>query len=72
MAVLKCFQGKGLGYTLLNYAENFLKEKNVKIIWCNAREIALDFYKKNGYRIMGNPFNIGDIGLHFTMYKNLK
>ncbi|WP_298536142.1 GNAT family N-acetyltransferase [uncultured Algibacter sp.] len=71
MAVLENFQRTGIGYELLNYAENLLKAKNTNTIWCNAREVALHFYKKNGYTIFGLPFNIGDIGLHYTMYKNL-
>ena len=71
MAVLKEFQGKGLGNLILNYGETFLKKKETNIIWCNAREIAVDFYKKNGYKIIGRAFNIKGIGLHFVMYKKL-
>ena len=69
MAIIKNFQRKGLGYQILNYGENLLKEKNTRIIWCNAREVALHFYKKNGYQISGDSFPIGDIGLHYVMYK---
>lgn len=69
MAIIKSFQGKGLGYKILNYGENLLKEKNTRTIWCNAREVALHFYKQNGYQILGDPFPIGDIGLHYVMYK---
>lgn len=71
MAILKRFQGQGLGQKILSFGENFLKEKNVKIIWCNAREVALKFYQQNGYQISGAPFPIGDIGLHYLMFKNL-
>ena len=71
MAVLKPLQGKGLGKTILRHGEVLLKEKNVNIIWCNAREIAVNFYKKNGYQIIGESFNIKDIGLHYAMYKVL-
>lgn len=71
MAVLIPFQCKGLGKKILRHAEEFLKEKNAKIIWCNARENAVNFYKKNAYQIIGEPFNIKDIGLHNVMYKVL-
>ena len=47
------------------------KDKNAKIIWCNARENAVNFYKKNRYQIIGESFNIKDIGLHYLMYKVL-
>jgi len=71
MAVLKPFQGKGLGEFILRHGDVLLKEKNAKIIWCNARENAVHFYKKNAYQIIGEPFNIKDIGLHNVMYKVL-
>lgn len=71
MAISKQFQNKGLGEIILKYGEAFLKEKDTKIIWCNAREIAISFYKKNAYQIIGESFNIKDIGLHHAMYKVL-
>lgn len=72
MAILKEHQGKGIGNIILNYGEKFLKEKNIDIIWCNAREVAINFYKRNGYIIIGEPFTIKDIGLHYVMYKTQK
>ena len=71
MAVLEEFQKKGIGHILLKHGEKLLKEKHVNIVWCNAREVALEFYKKNGYKITGNSFNIEDIGTHYAMYKNI-
>lgn len=71
MAVLKEFQGYGLGKIILTHGEGLLKDKRAKTVWCNAREVALNFYKKNGYQIIGDPFNISDIGLHYVMHKTL-
>ena len=71
MAVLKDHQGKGLGHKILSHGEHVLRKKNVSIVWCNAREIAVNFYKKNGYNIEGNPFIIPKIGLHYIMKKTL-
>jgi predicted GNAT family N-acyltransferase len=72
MAILNKLQGKGLGNIILSYGETLLKNKNVNTIWCNAREVAINFYKKNGYKTIGSSFNIKDIGLHYVMYKNLQ
>ncbi|MEC3905491.1 GNAT family N-acetyltransferase [Tamlana sp. 2201CG12-4] len=69
MAILKKYQGKGTGKTILSYGENLLKQKNINLIWCNAREVAVNFYKRNGYRTIGKSFNITDIGLHYVMSK---
>lgn len=71
MAVLKAYQGLGLGNIILTYGEQLLKENNVEVIWCNAREVAVNFYKKSGYKIIDDAFNIKDIGWHYVMYKKL-
>lgn len=71
MAVLKSHQGLGVGKALLKYCDSFLIEKQVELIWCNAREVATNFYKANGFSIFGSPFNIKDIGPHFVMKKPL-
>ncbi|UKM66300.2 GNAT family N-acetyltransferase [Flavobacteriaceae bacterium GSB9] len=71
MAVLTSHQGKDLGRTLLNYGEQALKLKQVNIIWCNAREVSVSFYKKNNYQTFGSPFIIEGIGPHYVMFKKL-
>ncbi|WP_282121709.1 GNAT family N-acetyltransferase [Algibacter mikhailovii] len=71
MAILKNFQGKGLGSKMLNYGEKLLKGKQTEIIWCNARENALGFYKQLDYNTIGAPFDIASIGIHYIMFKNL-
>lgn len=72
MAVLISHQKKGLGKKLIHYGENLLQQKSTSIIWCNAREVAVDFYKINGYNTISKPFNIAGIGLHYVMYKSIK
>ena len=71
MAVLKEYQGIGLGHNILKHAETILRTKDATVIWCNAREIAVHFYKKNQFEIIGKPFLIPNIGLHFIMKKTL-
>lgn len=71
MAVLNEYQNLGLGKLILNHGENLLKKQNIQIVWCNAREKAMNFYKQNDYKIMGLPFDIKDIGKHFVMCKTL-
>jgi ribosomal protein S18 acetylase RimI-like enzyme len=71
MAILKEFQKKGLGQLLLEHAESELKKLQIKILWCNARETASNFYKKCGFHVIGQPFNIASVGMHYVMYKKL-
>lgn len=71
MATLQSYLKKGYGKKLVKRAEELLKEKKTEIIWCNARVIALNFYHKQGFEIIGEEFDIPQIGGHFVMYKKL-
>lgn len=71
MAVLEHLQGLNLGTAIIKHGETILTNLKADAVWCNAREIAVPFYKKNGFEIIGEPFDIPKIGLHFTMYKLL-
>ncbi|MBP1839337.1 GNAT family N-acetyltransferase [Formosa algae] len=71
MAVLENYQGLQFGKLLVNKGEAIIKEKHGDLIWLNAREIALHFYNKCGYEIIGDPFNIPKVGKHYMMFKNL-
>ena len=71
MAVLENFRKYGLGKKLVEYSEDYLKQKNISLIWFNARESAVGFYQKSGYKIIGDLFNIPDVGIHYVMYKTL-
>ena len=71
MAVLENHRKKGYGEALVRHLETFLKNHKVPSLWFNARIIALGFYEKLGYEIVGDAFEISDIGLHYKMYKKL-
>ena len=71
MASVKKAQGKGFGKLLLDEAEKTLKNQGVEILWCNARTVALGFYKKLGYQLVGNVFQVEQVGPHFVMFKKL-
>ena len=72
MAVLEEFQGKGFGAELVKEAENHCISLNTDVIWFNARENAVPFYKKLDYIIIGDSFLIPDVGIHFAMYKKIR
>lgn len=71
MAILESHQGKGLGAQLLAAGEKELIKRDISLLWFNAREVAWNFYKRHGYTITGDVFNIGTIGNHLVMYKSL-
>lgn len=71
MGTSKAFQGKGYGTMLMKKAEKLLTSKGAEVIWCNARVNALDFYRKLGYEIRGEVFDVPQVGPHFVMFKKL-
>lgn len=66
MAILKDYQKNGIGRALMLYIEQHLDVKF--LIWFNARESAIDFYKKLGYTTAGSTFMIDGVGFHIVMY----
>lgn len=71
MAVLKECQGKSFGKQLLHQAEKHVRIQKGGLIWFNARENAVPFYQNSGYEIIGNAFEIKDIGTHYIMSKKM-
>jgi len=71
MAVSPHLRGKQLGSKLLTYAEQYLKTIKENFIWCNVRQNAIPFYQKHGYRILGDVFEIDEVGPHVLMFKHL-
>jgi len=72
MATLEAFQGFGAGKLMLQESFSILKELKINCLWCNARIIAVDFYKKQGFVTFGESFMVNYIGEHYVMYKNFK
>lgn len=71
MAILENHQKQGFGKLLIQYATSALTNRNEKFIWFNARESAVDFYKKLGFETIGTPFDIATVGIHFLFFKKL-
>ncbi|QSS97563.1 GNAT family N-acetyltransferase [Psychroflexus sp. ALD_RP9] len=71
MAISPGFQGQGIGRNLLTNAEDLLITNQIKLVWCNARTSALDFYKKQHYQSLGEKFQIEGVGPHIKLYKFL-
>jgi len=71
MASDTMFAGKGYGSELVKFAIEYIKNTNAKYIWCNARSSAIDFYKKLGFNLVSNEFEIAGVGPHYEMILNL-
>jgi len=71
MGVLPDFGKTGIGSKLLKYLETLAKEKGGRTIVLNARDYALPFYEKNGYRIKEKSYLLWDEIQHYLMEKTL-
>lgn len=71
MATLEQFQGLGAGKLMMETAFEILKALKTNCLWCNARIVAVPFYEKLGLNIIGEPYNLKHIGMHFVMFKML-
>ena len=67
MATLPEYQGQGYSSALLRTAFPVIKQNQCSLLWCNAREKALGFYKKVGFIATGELFSIPNIGKHMLM-----
>ncbi len=56
MAVAPNLHGKGIGASIINFAENLAKDKGFKKMTMHARDTAIGFYEKFGYQIIGKQF----------------
>ncbi len=70
MAVQNNLQGKGIGGSMMNYAENVARDAGYKKVIMHSRKTATGFYEKLGYKISGNQFDEITIP-HYVMEKKL-
>lgn len=68
MATAPLRQGHGLGAQLLRFGIQHARTMGADLIWCHARERAVPFYAREGFRTEGPLFNIPGIGPHHLMY----
>lgn len=71
MAVANNLQGKGIGASMMNFAENVARDAGYKKIRMHARKTAIGFYEKLGYSVTGNEFLEVSIP-HYVMEKRLR
>ncbi|HEY8665548.1 MAG TPA: GNAT family N-acetyltransferase [Tepidisphaeraceae bacterium] len=72
MATEDGYRGLGIGRSMLELAEGLLNKRRIaKLMWCNARVLAMGFYRKMGWEVVSEQFDIPTAGPHVRMRKNL-
>jgi predicted GNAT family N-acyltransferase len=64
MAVRKNQQGKGIGHSMMQFAETLARDKGYKKLMMHARDSAIGFYEKQGYKTCGEQFTEVSIPHH--------
>lgn len=67
MAVDPRFQRRGIGALLVREGLTYVQTQGGKMLWCNARTPARDFYLSLGFESVGQEFEIPEIGPHYLM-----
>ncbi len=71
MATAPAIRGVGYGRALVAACVAFTLASGKQLIWCNARTSAVDFYRKLGWEILGEEFDVPDVGPHFRMWRRV-
>ena len=69
VAVEEACQGKGLGKLVMNEVEKIAISRGDTLLILHAREVALPFYKKQGYQLLEKSHLLFDKIQHFLMQK---
>jgi predicted GNAT family N-acyltransferase len=70
MAVINNQQGKGVGESIIQFTENIARDKGYKVLLMHARDTAIGFYEKYGYKVIGDQFVEVNVN-HHVMVKEL-
>jgi predicted GNAT family N-acyltransferase len=71
MAVEPAHERLGIGRRLINAIEQHTIDNNCTLIVLDARESAIDFYKKSGYQTVEKTYLLFDKIQHYRMIKHL-
>lgn len=70
VVVKENLRSMNIGSEMMSFCEKFALDRNFTVIYCHARDSAVNFYIKNGYTGIGDYFDEDGIP-HLKMRKNL-
>jgi GNAT superfamily N-acetyltransferase len=70
MATRAALARRGIGTAVLRGAESTVHPE-VGVLWCHARVSAVPFYRRLGWEIVSEVFDIPTVGPHHTMLRRL-
>ncbi len=71
MATAEAARGRGVGRVALDAAVAHVRAAGAALLWCNARDVALSFYERAGFVVVGDGF-VNEAGIpHHRMTLDL-
>lgn len=70
LAVIREYRGLQLGAKMIKKSEELIKKKGGKEVWLHSQEQAVEFYKKQGYRVC-SEMEYEEFCPHYWMKKDL-
>jgi predicted N-acetyltransferase YhbS len=67
MAVDQDLQSSGIGALLLRHGIEEARRNGAQLVWARARDTALAFYERNGFRVEGDAFMDDATGMSHHM-----
>jgi len=71
MGTIPEVRGAGAGAAIVEFASAWCRQRDVKWLWCDAREVAFGFYQKMGFDFVSGPYQVPTIGTHRMMARRL-
>lgn len=71
MATAPAVRGQGYAGEMLARGLEELRERGVRLLWCNARTSAVGFYERFGFERLGAEFDIPALGPHYLLVLRL-
>ena len=68
VVVVENYRGLNIGSEMMLFCEAFARNMNVNVLYCHARDSAVNFYLRNNYKALGNYFDEDGIP-HLKMEK---
>ncbi len=71
MATEPDLRGRGFATAVLDGAVAHVADEGGGELWCNARVAALGFYRRHGFEVEGDEFEIDGIGPHVVVTRTV-
>lgn len=68
MATHPSTRGTGLGKQIIEKAIEKLNKNKIELLWCDARLHACGFYERLDFKVVGDIYEVPEIGPHKLMY----